>query len=87
MGSSQNKHLADNFVGRLGLDGLMGVILVWPHAGPAGYIPDNPLPRSGNTFWHPEQCLQQTSIISPSGGTGIDPVIPTVAVLLPSQYC
>ena len=65
----------------------MGVILVWPHAGLAGYIADDPLRGSGNTFWHPEQCLQQTSFISPSGGTGIDPVIPTVAVLLPSQYC
>ena len=71
----KNKEPADHFKHISELHGcmLMQLILVWPFVGPAGYIAGVPLCGSGNTLWHPKQCLQQTSsfTLPCTRGTGI----------------
>src|ERR1700761_5952728 len=69
----KNKELADHFKRISELHGRMRLILVWPFVGLAGYIAGVPLHGSGNTLWHPEQCLQRTTsfTLPCTCGTGI----------------
>ena len=84
----KNKEPADHFKCISELHGCIQLILVWPFVGPARYIADIPMCGSGNTLWHPEQCLQQTSPLSPSHALVIQGLLYSICIcLLALEFC